>query len=389
MGFGVVFQAASYDNILLSYNTPQVENASLNMLLSTGASCVRIDIGYDAWLKNNSAAQTELSSLVNQIRSAGKCLIIADAAAESYRKGGQLPWSQFVTAWLQRVQILASTFHPDYYIVIKEPGWYAPMISDISTNPLVQNASEWVNLTESLASTVKSVSPNTKIGIAISADSLSTNPSLYVPFLRGVEQNAAISFIGFDIYTVTGFQNTQSFLTQYGAGGKAIWIAECWSGDGTQIFDSSRSNLDSSWILLVYYFGQMINASMIVPFYTNLFASYSLTGSSPTQASQIISLYQQRTPVFYEFQSIIACANSSSDSACSGNVSSSTSSVSTSPSTSSSESSSSSFTTSETSTSGPRGRQTLLEAIGLVAVIVLVAGLATFYRARSRTRGRS
>jgi len=304
LGFGVLFQPASYDNIENSWNPPAVENSTLAMLVSTGSSCVRIDIGYDAWLKNNVAIQTEMSSLVNQIRSDNKCLIIADASAESYRNGGGLPWTQFQQAWIQRVHTLASIFHPDYYIVIKEPGWYVPMVTDAATNPDFQNLSNWVNLTQTLAATVESASPSTKVGISIAADSLSSLPSGYIPYLTEVENLSSVSFIGFDIYTITGFQNTQSFLNQYGAGGKGVWIAECWSGDGSGIFDSSRSTLDTSWIQLVYEFAQVIGAQMIIPFYTDLFASYSFSSTSPTSSSQVLSLLQQRMPIYYEFTNI-------------------------------------------------------------------------------------
>ena len=53
MTFGVLFSRASYGNPELSYNTPAVETADLNMLLSTDAQCIRMDIGYQPWLQND------------------------------------------------------------------------------------------------------------------------------------------------------------------------------------------------------------------------------------------------------------------------------------------------------------------------------------------------
>ncbi|HZW55674.1 MAG TPA: hypothetical protein VFF30_05235 [Nitrososphaerales archaeon] len=379
VNFGVLFPRASYDNILFSYNTPQVENTSLNMLLSTGASCVRIDLGYDAWLKNDTSTQSTISSLVGQIRSAGRCFIIADASAESYRKQ-PLPWADFKTAWVQRVRTLAALFHPDYYIVIKEPGWYAPMVSDALTNPSFQDPNDWINLTQTLVSTVQSVSPNTKIGVSIAADSLSTNAALYTSFLTGVSKISGLSFIGFDIYTESGFQNTQNFLTQNGNGGKDVWIAECWSGDGSGIFSSTRATLDASWILLIYYFAQQIHALMLIPFYTDLFASYSLTSSSPTSASQILSLYQQRTDVYQEYRNIISAASGTQTSV---TTTSSISGVgSTSQRTSSSAASTqSTLRTTSSSTSSPvsyassnvRNRSLPLVEAGIIVVFLIVA----------------
>ena len=305
MNFGAHFARASYDNILTAYNTIDVQNADLTMLMNTNALFIRIDVGYDAWLQNDVPAQQEMASLIGVIRNDGRSLIIADGAAESYRHGGQIPWSQFQQAWVQRVKTLASLFHPDYYIVIKEPGWYVPMISDVLTDPVARDPNSWLNLTRTLASAVLAASPNTRIGISIAADSLSSDPSLYVPYLTGLSGITSVSFIGFDIYTTTGFDSTQAFLNNYGSQGKEVWIAECWSGDGSQIFSSTRATLDANWIKVLYYFGQRVHASMVIPFYTDLFASYSLTGTSPSDSSQIVSLYQQRTPVFDSYRAII------------------------------------------------------------------------------------
>ncbi len=379
MNFGAVFTRASYDNILTSYNTPDVENADLGMLVRTNASFIRMDIGFDSWLQDKTTAQQEVATLVSQVRSDGKTLIIADAAAESYRHGGGLPWTQFQDAWVQRVSTLASLFHPDYYVVIKEPGWYAPMITDVTTNPAAQDPNSWLNLTSTLATAVHSVSPNTQVGVAIAADSLTTNPSLYVPYLRGLSGIAGISFMGFDIYTTTGFDNTQNFLNQYGNQGKAVWIAECWSGDAGVAFDSSRSTLDSNWIQAAYYFGEMMGAKMIIPFFTDIFASYSLTSSSPTDPTQIVSLYSQRTPVFYSYGRVIA------SNAAGGTPTSTTSSFTQTTSITSSHVSSSQGQMTTTSTEGGgggRGGDVALIAAGLAVVLLAVVLAVVLARRR-------
>ncbi len=378
--FGAVFTRASYDNILTSYNTAQVESADLGMIVSTNASYVRMDIGYDAWLKSDTAAQQEIASLVSQIKTDGKSLIIADAAAESYRHGGQIPWTQFQDAWVQRVKTLAALFHPDYYIVIKEPGWYAPMISDVLTNPSVQDPNSWLNLTTVLANTVHSVSPNTQVGVAIAGDSLSSNPSLYVPYLRGLSGISGVGFMGFDLYTTSGFDNTQNFLTQYGNQGKDVWIAECWSGDASVAFDSSRSTLDSNWIKVVYYFAEMEGAKMVIPFFTDLFASYSLTPTSPTDSSQIVSLYSQRTPVFYAYGNVIASNSGTS-------TQTTTSSASTSHTSGASTTQASSTSQEKTSTvgGGGGGRLDLLPiAAGVIIVLIVVSLAVVMTRGRRR-----
>ena len=51
---------------------------------------------------------------------------------------------------------------------------------------------------------------------------------------------------------------------------------------------------------VLYYFALRINASVVLPFYTDLFSSYTWD----TNSSDIISNYNLRQPVFYEFQSL-------------------------------------------------------------------------------------
>jgi hypothetical protein len=310
LNFQVFSQRASYGNLEYGFNTLGVEQADLNMLLSTGATCIRIDIGYAPWLQNNETAIAEVGTLVHDIRAAGRCVVIADAASETYRRGGQIPWAEFQQVWIERVNTLASLYHPDYYIVIKEPGWYVDLVSDSRTNPQFQNATVWLNLTSNLAKTVLSVSPGTKVGVSVAADSLAgSNAKFYDQYLEGVTVMQNVSFVGFDIYDVTGFQGTQNYMSQYGAGNKSVWIAEAWSGDGSVIYNASRAQLDSEWMQVLYYFALKIHASSIMPFYTDLFSSYDLTDTFPTNASQITALLQERTLVFHEFQKIVSSTN--------------------------------------------------------------------------------
>jgi len=62
--------------------------------------------------------------------------------------------------------------------------------------------------------------------------------------------------------------------------------------------------LDADWIKAAYYFAQDQNVSMLVPFFTNTFASYSLNGTSPTSVPQTLNLLGQRTAVFFMYEGI-------------------------------------------------------------------------------------
>lgn len=309
--FSSMFNRASYWHLEAQYNPLSVQLADLGMLYPTNATSVRIDLNYQPWLTNETKYQNETAYLVKNITDSGKSLIIADSASETYRSH-PVTWSSFKSAWIERVTTIASEFHPQYYIVVKEPGWYYPMISDRYTNPNVYNVTQWVSLTEKLVNSVKSVSPATKVGVAIAAYDLynGSQPkngslSFNVMYLRDVEKISNLNFIGFDIYGIPDFYGTMKFLDNYGAGGKQVWIPEAWSFPTPD--NSSYATLDSMWVHLLYEFAVDINASEIMPFYSDLFASYNLSDNSPSSPSAIITLYQQRTPVFYAYRNL--CVN--------------------------------------------------------------------------------
>ena len=298
MQFGTVLTTASYDN--LEHNSISVIDANLNMLITTGAKAVRIDLGYDAWLLNNQTAINEMTTIVSAIKNDGLQLIIADASAETYRHN-PLPWSQFQSAWIQRVSTLAKLYQPNYYIAVKEPGWYVGMVSDARTNPAFQSVASWTNLTDSLAAAVHSVSPETQVGIAISATSLDSQPTFYVPYLNAADQITGIAFLGFDIYTPSAFNATSDYV-HTSSPVKPLWVAEAWSAPSPPT-NPAMANSDAVWIDALYYFAQsQIHASIVIPFYDLAFAQYAKLSGSVVPS---VSFFNSRTPVFYEYRRII------------------------------------------------------------------------------------
>lgn len=272
-----------------SYGNPNQNSQSVSpdlaMLYSLGVDSVRMDLNYPV----NSNAQ----SWAQSVKSAGKTLIIADAGSQSFYSSPE-PWSQFKADWVTRVTAIAQQFQPTYYIVVKEPGWYVPMVSDATTNPLFQSAQDWTSLTSSLVSAVQSVSPSTKIGIAVSA-SFGSQTAFYDQYLQNVAQLPGISFIGFDVYTPNALSTTQGYLSQFGSGGKQVWLAETWSSTATNAFTNSPSS-DASWLLSIYGSAQGMHVSEINPFFSNIFASYT----SPPAAWTV------STPVGLEYQHVIS-----------------------------------------------------------------------------------
>ena len=292
MEYSGQFFRASYGNLWQPFNTADVQSADLQMLLSLGVQQIRIDASFDPWLQNNSQYIAQQTTNVNAIRTAGKKLVIADAGAQSYFNQ-PLTWAQFKAAWTTRVQTLAQLYQPDYYIVIKEPGWYVPMISDAKTNPLVQSISEWTTLLDTLDNAVKAISPSTQTGISGSwGDQDKT-------ILAAVPPVASCDFIGIDTYNPANNSSISSWITKLGTIPQKIWIAECWSS--TDPLHASKAQSDATWMLSEGAFATSINASAMNPFYSEPFAMYS----EPTDTATILRNYQNREPVYYAYQNVI------------------------------------------------------------------------------------
>ncbi|NNN21936.1 MAG: hypothetical protein HKL80_08055 [Acidimicrobiales bacterium] len=303
------FQTASYDNIEAQGVNTSVLNENLNMLEALGGTGITIHMGYDPWLINIPNARSQDQEIASSLKSNSQSLMLADASAENYRHN-KLSWSDFKTAWINRVTTLAEMFHPAYYTVIKEPPWYIPMIAGVNSNgsgatdAQLEDPNQWASLLQSLITAVKSVSPSTKVGIAVSGDLYDGKPSgtLDTALLKLAVKMSNLDYIGFDLYTSTAFSNTVQFLHSNGANGKEIWIAETWSTTTPNYaFSQTRSSLDVAWAKFLFHYAHYIGATGIVPFYTDVFSSYS---QPPNSASGLLSYFNSRTPVFNEFQSL-------------------------------------------------------------------------------------
>ncbi len=296
-----LLSSASYGTLEEPWNSLAAVETELAMLKASGVQVVRIDLNYAPWLDQNASVIAEVGQIVTSIRADGLQLMIADSASESYWHH-PMSWDAFSAAWVSRVSTLAALYHPDYYEVVKEPGWYYPMLQGFPESPTVQSLPEWTSLTEQLIAAVRSVSPQTAIGVAVPASTLyGSTTELSFTYLAAAEKMAGLDFIGFDIYGVCDFEDTLRFLQQEGSGGKQVWVPEAWSTSGSGVEDPSRASLDVQWAEVLYEFLATIDARGVALFYTDAMASYS---TPPQTASGLVSFYQGRTPVFYEVQNL-------------------------------------------------------------------------------------
>ena len=296
MEYSGQFTRASYGNLWQTYNDMNVLNAELAMLLSLNVSQIRIDMAFDPWLEANTIYQNTQINLVNQIRAAGAKLTIADAGAQTYFNN-PLTWAEFTAAWPNRVSTLASLFEPDYHIVIKEPSWYVPMISDAKTNPLLQEVSTWTSLLNELDATVKSVSPSTLTGVSGSFGDQDKQVLAAAPTVSNCD------FIGIDTYNPANNPNIVTFINGLGSITQPIWLAEAWSS--TNPFNSANAESDATWIQNESTFASSIDAYALNPFYSDCFVMYT----QPTVEATLLSLYEtSREPAYYAYQQVASGA---------------------------------------------------------------------------------
>jgi hypothetical protein len=304
----------SYDNVENNGTTMSVVNENLKMIEQTGATGVTIHMGFDPWLIGLPNIITENKTVTKEISDSNKTLMLADASAEYYRHHKQ-PWDQFETEWINRVTTLAKLFHPAYYTVIKEPPWYVPMIAGLTrdtssaADKIVSQPTQWISLLSKLIAAVKSVSPNTKVGIAVSGDMYNGTISGKVDseIMQSAIRLKGLDYIGFDIYTATAFENTAQFLHTYGNGGKSVWITEAWDSTTKNLTNNQlNSETNLKWAQFLIDYARYIRATGVVPFYTNNFASYN---PRPSGTQNLLNYYDQRTPLFYEFQKLISTQN--------------------------------------------------------------------------------
>jgi hypothetical protein len=306
--FGNRLGAVSYSNVMQSYNDIGVIDAELNGSIQLGVKVVRIDLNYDPFLQNNTDAIGKYDHVIQQIKLNGMKVMIADSAAESYWNN-KLSWNDFVTAIKSREAFLSARYLPDYYIVIKEPGWYYGMINYLDWPQVTTSATDWIQLADSLAQIVKNNSIHTEVGVSVSADSLYHEKGSLTTqrdFLVGCSMLNDIDLLGYDIYTVLAFNDTQTFLHNYPTTGKENWILETWSGGDSEIFNVSRSTLDVKFMQLIYDFALKFNMTGIIPFYSSLFFSYE---TLPTNTKDLLEFYQNRTDCFREYHFIIQSAH--------------------------------------------------------------------------------
>jgi len=273
-----------------------VKLKQLSVLEEAGVDTVRITQAYDPFLDDDHVTINATDDLVEQIRSGGSKLMLADGGAERYWVE-PLNWSEFTQAFVERVTDLASRYRPEYYVVVKEPIWYMAMNWSAPGGMLTESVSvaQWVSLTEQLCASVKNASPTTATGVSIA---LPYQESL--DYLMGVQDIDEVDFVGIDIYRLRDLDVLETIdagLT------KEKWILETWDGHPeTQEGQGWRATSAAEWITMISNYARSWGYAGISTFY-NLYLCFDYEGP-PGDLGEFLDMLDWRQESFYALQAL-------------------------------------------------------------------------------------
>lgn len=262
----------------------------LKVIEETGAGVIRIDMDYEAWMTNNQDNIKRHDEIIKQIKSDGKLLMLADRGAISFKKN-KVSWDYFREQHLKHTRIFMERYRPDYYVVVKEPISYSPMISTKTTPEM------WYELTAEACNIVKEVNVDTKCAVAVYPSW--ENPSWIENERRFFELSSNINnldIMGVDIYDEKAMQTTMNNLIPLAPQNKSIWMLESWNGVASSYLQPWKEGEDAEWITSSVYFAQKNNFKGYISYYPVHFSSYTrLRGID----------WSARTLPFYAYKSVI------------------------------------------------------------------------------------
>ncbi len=296
MDFAVYHVLAS-DDIFVKSNQ-NLDTKFLNVLEQTNASIVVLYVRPNNYLSQ----KVRYDNLIKKIRADGKKLFIGarfDNTPMDLKK-----YEQELTNYTKNI----ASLKPDYYGILIEPS-----TMEIKHN-FTASDEEWIASVKRISELSKQLSPNTKTVVAGNKQELK--------FLQLASDINTIDIIGFNIYDNSGIYSEYSGYLGNGdvvgknidyanSKGKETWILETWVIDLTaskdkQVMGSQEfmKTIDSKWIQVMTYYGQMHNMKVISPFFTGKFVSYSdnstvfISALNNNERTQVFTTYQNMTQEF-------------------------------------------------------------------------------------------
>ncbi len=290
-----VYDVFSSDDMFVKSNQ-EFDLKFLNILEKTNANIIVLYIR-----PNNYISQKErYDTLIKTIRTGGKKLFIGarfDNTPMDLNK-----YEQELTDYTKNI---IASIKPDYYGILIEPSTMETKHSFTASDE------EWIATVEKISELSKQLSPNTKTAVAGHKQELN--------FLQLASNINNVDIIGFNIYDMSGIYAEYSGYLGNGdvvgktidyanSKGKETWILETWVMDVTaskdkQVMGSHEfmKTIDSKWIQVITYYGQMHNMKVITPFFTGKFVEY--TDDSSLFISSLNN--NEHTQVYTSFKNLI------------------------------------------------------------------------------------
>jgi len=258
----------------------------LKVIEKTGVDIIRIDIDYEAWMKNDRDNIKRHDDIIKQIRNDDKKLMLADRGAASFVKN-KVAWKYFREQHLKHTRIFMERYKPDYYVVVKEPIWYTDFNQMISTNTTPEM---WYELAFEACNIVKEVNFKTKCGIAVYPSGHRENE-----FFALAANISNLDIMGVDCYDKNDLQVTTDNLISLLPSDKEIWMLESWNGGGSSYLQPWKKDEDAEWIRTSVYYSQNNKFGGYICYYPLHFSSY-------TELRNVD--WSQRTPAFYAYKEV-------------------------------------------------------------------------------------
>jgi hypothetical protein len=303
-------------------NRLDVQLAELDAAVQGGASVIRVSAGGDMLLEaqtprlfqdsNDAAGQQKAADRIarqeaaekeymDKLAAGGVKLDISDSQYSPYllvwandNASKKVSWDDFTAFQEQRIRHYAGLYKPYAYEIVNEPDAY----TQYSAIEFPQDANRldlWVAQTEKLITDMHEVSPDTKIGVAVSLQS-----DFDKQFYQRALTIDGIDFIGVRIFQPADFQAILNLLAQDGSPmdhGQEMWILETWYG---YCLAPQRSMaLDSTWLDTVAAFAAKEKMSAV---FTNDFGCFLQPGGTLFQTSVNLD---GRTDVWKQWQALI------------------------------------------------------------------------------------
>lgn len=290
-----VYDVFSSDDMFVKSNQ-EFDLKFLNILEKTNANIIVLYIRPN----NYFSQKVRYDNLINKIRVDGKKLFIGarfDNTPMDLKK-----YEQELNDYTKSI---IATIKPDYYGILIEPSTMETKHSFTASDE------EWIASVKKISDLSKQLSPNTKTVVAGHKQELN--------FLQLASDIKNVDIIGFNIYDMSGIYAEYSGYLGNGdvvgktidyanSKGKETWILETWVMDVTaskdkQVMGSQEfmKTIDSKWIQVITYYGQMHNMKVITPFFTGKFVKYT------DDSSLFISALNnnERTLVFITYKNLI------------------------------------------------------------------------------------